>query len=90
MAAVRESAEAARGGSGDEGGRSGAGEEVEVGVIGRLVEAVDPVQFRGMLLQVVNVCLVSVSLCVCAFLCISTETRTVDPVLFRAMIFHGC
>ena len=67
MAAVRESAEAARGGSGDKGGRSGAGEEVEVGVIGRLVEAVDPVQFRGMLLQVVNVCLVSVSLSVCVF-----------------------
>ena len=87
MAAVRESAEAARGGSGDKGRRSGAGEEVEEGVIGRLVEAVDPVQFRGMLLQVVNVCL---SLSVSAFLCISTETRTVDPVLFRAMIFHGC
>ena len=67
MAAVRESAEAARGGSGDKGRRSGAGEEVEEGVIGRLVEAVDPVQFRGMLLQVVNVCLVSVFVCVCVF-----------------------
>ena len=62
-----ESAEAARGGSGDKGRPSGAGEEVEEGVIGRLVEAVDPVQFRGMLLQVVNVCLVSVSVCVCVF-----------------------
>ena len=67
MAAVRESAEAARGGGGDKGRRSGAGEEVEEGVIGRLVEAIDPVQFRGMLLQVVNVCLVSVSVCVCVF-----------------------